>query len=82
MTSDAATGQPIRKQLPERDAEFPGSPGAARAEAAGRGWNWSPARLRHRGRPQTSLRERLVPSYTDNSPYTGGGWLPCILVTL
>ena len=23
-----------------------------------------------------------MPSFTDNSPYTGGGWLPCILVTL
>ncbi|WP_026217974.1 phospholipid carrier-dependent glycosyltransferase, partial [Embleya scabrispora] len=82
MTSDVATGQPTRRQLPEEDAEFPDTPGAARAEAEVRGWAWSPARPRHRDRPPTSLRERLVPSYTDNSPYTGGGWLPCVLVTL
>ncbi|MGC0417145.1 hypothetical protein ABIA38_002659, partial [Embleya sp. AB8] len=82
MTSDVATGQPTRGQLPQNNAEFPDSPGATRAEAEARGWAWSLARFGYRDRPPTSLRERLVPSYTDNSAYTGGGWLPCILVTL
>ncbi|MFI1385497.1 dolichyl-phosphate-mannose--protein mannosyltransferase [Embleya sp. NPDC020886] len=80
MTSDVATDQPTRKHPPEGAAESPGSSGPARPEP--RGWAWSLARFGYRDRPPTSLRERLVPSYTDNSPYTGGGWLPCILVTL
>ncbi|MFI6583512.1 dolichyl-phosphate-mannose--protein mannosyltransferase [Embleya sp. NPDC050493] len=80
MTSDVATDQPTRKHPPEGDVASPGGTGTARPEP--RGWAWSLARFGYRDRPQTSLRERLVPSYTDNSPYTGGGWLPCILVTL
>ncbi|WP_439676245.1 dolichyl-phosphate-mannose--protein mannosyltransferase [Embleya sp. MST-111070] len=80
MTSDVATDQPTRKHAPQGDAESPGDTGTARPEP--RGWAWSLARFGFRDRPPTSLRERLVPSYTDNSAYTGGGWLPCILVTL
>ncbi|MEU0939722.1 hypothetical protein ABZ374_40975, partial [Embleya sp. NPDC005971] len=73
MTSDVATDQPTHRQLPQGNEEFPDgrSSGAARPEP--RGWAWSPARFGYRDRPPTSLRERLVPSYTDNSPYTGGG---------
>ncbi|MEU0933467.1 phospholipid carrier-dependent glycosyltransferase, partial [Embleya sp. NPDC005971] len=71
MTSDVATDQPTRKHPPEGAAESPGSSGPARPEP--RGWAWSLARFGYRDRPPTSLRERLVPSYTDNSPYTGGG---------
>ncbi|MFI1585517.1 hypothetical protein ACH4XV_44365, partial [Embleya sp. NPDC020630] len=85
MTSNVATGRPTRAQPPEGDGEFPGTHSAAPAGVGATGpsgWAWSPARFGFRDRPPTSLRERLVPSYTDNSAYTGGGWLPCILVTL
>ncbi|WTW95493.1 phospholipid carrier-dependent glycosyltransferase [Streptomycetaceae bacterium NBC_01309] len=76
MTSDVATDNPTRKRTPE------GGGGAAPAPPEADAWSRTLARFSFRPRPRVSLRERLVPNFTDSTPYTGGGWLPCILVTL
>ncbi|MDI2128778.1 phospholipid carrier-dependent glycosyltransferase [Yinghuangia seranimata] len=76
MTSDVATDNPARRRDPDRGR------GSAPAAADGGAWSRTLARFSFRPRPRLSLRERLVPGFTDSTPYTGGGWLPCILITL
>ncbi|WP_436787654.1 dolichyl-phosphate-mannose--protein mannosyltransferase [Yinghuangia sp. YIM S10712] len=74
VTSDVATDSPTRKRSPEGGGGTTTTPPDA--------WSRTLARFSFQARPRISLRERLVPKFTDSSPYTGGGWLPCILVTL
>ncbi|MCF2528252.1 dolichyl-phosphate-mannose--protein mannosyltransferase [Yinghuangia soli] len=76
MTSDVATDSPTRKRPPDEGESQATPPPEADA------WSRTLARFSFRPRPRVSLRERLVPDFTDSTPYTGGGWLPCILVTL
>jgi dolichyl-phosphate-mannose-protein mannosyltransferase len=76
VTSDVATENPTRRRPPDDGG------GTAVSEADAGAWSRTLARFGFRPRPRVSLRERLVPGFTDSSPYTGGGWLPCLLVTL